>query len=94
MLCFFISKVPLYLCAWFFNALLDRNGNTFEQFQQLQLFLLSHADVTKLAREREDAEEFDLAQCRLQQLVVRGDRRTADVVVTRNAAQLSHLQKT
>ena len=48
--------------------------------------------MLELGREGEDTEEFYLAECLLQQLVVGGHRLVGDVVVTGDPTQLSHLQ--
>ena len=58
------------------------------------MLYLSDGDMAELAGEREDSEELDLAQRRLEQLIVGADRLVADVVVTRYAAQLRHLIQT
>ena len=58
------------------------------------MLYLPDGDVAELSREREDSEELDLAQRRLEQLIVGADRLVADVVVTRYAAQLRHLMQT
>ena len=55
------------------------------------MLYLSDGDMAELAGEREDSEELDLTERRLEQLIVGADRLVADVVVTRYAAQLRHL---
>ena len=52
---------------------------------------LSHGDVPELGGQGEDAEELDLAERGLQQLVVGLDGVVGDVEVAGDAAQVCHL---
>lgn len=52
---------------------------------------LSHGDVLELGGQREHAEEFNLTQGGLEQLIVSLYGLVGDVVVAGNAAQLGHL---
>mmetsp|Transcript_20226 Transcript_20226/g.41320 ORF Transcript_20226/g.41320 Transcript_20226/m.41320 type:complete len:682 (-) Transcript_20226:1713-3758(-) len=63
------------------DALLDGDGHALDQPRQLLLLLLAHRDVGEVLGEREEAEQLDVAQCRLEELVVHGDGGVAHVVV-------------
>ena len=52
---------------------------------------LSHSDVAELRRQRENAEQFNLTERWLEQLVVRRHRLVSNVVVACNSSDLAHL---
>ena len=70
---------------------LDGHRDALHQFGELQLLLLADADVAELAGEAEHAEQLDLGEGRLQQLVVGLHRLVGQVEVAGDPAQLRHL---
>ena len=76
------------------HVLFDRYRHALDQARKLLLLLLAHGDVRKVGREREEAEKLNVAQCRLEILVVHRDRLVGHVVVRRHAPQVRWLQLT
>ena len=69
------------------HALLDGDRHARRELRELELLLRADVHVAELAREREEAEELDVREVRLEVLVVRRHRLRRDVVVRGDAAE-------
>ena len=78
--------------AGFLDALFYGNGHEVHELLQFQFLLLSDGDVAEFGRKRKDAEELNVTEGRLKQLIVGGHTGVRTVVVASNAAQLRALK--
>mmetsp|Transcript_28044 Transcript_28044/g.66664 ORF Transcript_28044/g.66664 Transcript_28044/m.66664 type:complete len:432 (-) Transcript_28044:2560-3855(-) len=74
------------------DTLFDRDRHPVRQLLQLHLLLLAHHHVLELAGQREDAEQLDVADGRLEVVVERCNRRVRHVEVRRHASEVGRLQ--
>ena len=76
------------------DALFDGDGHALHEGLQLQLLFLAHTHKLEFAGAGEDAQQLNLRQGGLEQVVVHADGAKVAVVVAGDAAKVRHLEAT